>query len=319
MTYLKRCVWAAVIAAVAAGAATAQTTGTTTPTTTTGGTGGSTVTGLPGSSTPQNTNAVQAAEITSTTGGFSQSVVQPSNIIGPYFASPLFQGVPSSSATGATVTGPGGFGSPLFGGTGTAAGGTGGRATTAGARATNSGGTANRATGTTGGLQSGTTGTAGRTGGLQGGSTLGSPTAGLGGSTGGLQGGTTGAAGRTGGLGATGRAGGLGNTGLGGGANSTAQQLSTGRQVAYTQTLKFGVPPITTPQLQTDINALVSTSPTLSGVNGLQTTVADGGLVVVRGKVADEDEARLVEGVIMLTPGVKGVKNELEFPKPPSP
>jgi hypothetical protein len=89
--------------------------------------------------------------------------------------------------------------------------------------------------------------------------------------------------------------------------------------IAYTQTLKFGVPPITPAQLQADLGGVVATSPTLSAVSGLQTTVNENGIVVLKGRVADEDEARLVEGVIALTPGVRGVQNELEYPKPPAP
>src|SRR5256885_7103062 len=42
--------------------------------------------------------------------------------------------------------------------------------------------------------------------------------------------------------------------------------------------------------------------------------VSDGAVVVLRGAVRDEDEARLAENMIRLTPGVRDVKNELKFP-----
>ena len=44
--------------------------------------------------------------------------------------------------------------------------------------------------------------------------------------------------------------------------------------------------------------------------------VADGQVVVLRGNVQTGDEARLVEGMIRLTPGVRDVRNELKFPAP---
>lgn len=340
MTYLKRLCWAVAIAAVVAGGASAQTTGGTTGGTlggTTGGTLGSTTGGtlgstggLGGGQGAQN-NAAQAPTIGSTVGGFGSSAVQQSNIIAGYYANPLYPGragaLTSSDLT--TVGQPGGFGQALYGSTSTGASGT-GRATAGGlGRAGTTGGL-----GTTGGARTGTTGlggmTAGRTGttgGLTGGSTLGSPAAGLGGSvgttgglgrTGGGLGGTTGGlGGTTGGIG--GRTGGFGTTGGIGGANSTNQQLSTGRSVAYTQELKFAFAPVVTPQLQTELTSMIASSSTLSSIAGLEAIVGDGGLVVLRGKVESLDDARLVENMIRLTPGVKDVRNDLQYPLPKAP
>ncbi len=39
--------------------------------------------------------------------------------------------------------------------------------------------------------------------------------------------------------------------------------------------------------------------------------VMDGPAVVLRGRVADDDESRLVENMVKLTPGVNQVRNEL--------
>ena len=41
----------------------------------------------------------------------------------------------------------------------------------------------------------------------------------------------------------------------------------------------------------------------------------DGSAVVLRGAVRDGDEARLVEGLVRLTPGVGRVANELSYPR----
>jgi len=40
---------------------------------------------------------------------------------------------------------------------------------------------------------------------------------------------------------------------------------------------------------------------------------AQGEVIVLRGRVADEDERRLVEGMVRLEPGVHEVRNELEI------
>ncbi len=312
MTDLKRCVWAVAVAALAAGGVFAQQTG--------GIQGGTGIQGGGqqggGQQSGQGTTAAATAPTVGPSAGVSSTgVAQSSNIVSPYFANPSYQGVPSASSTGTTIVNPGGFGTALYGGTGTAAGGTGGRATAGRTTAGGLGGT------TTGGARTGTTGGLGGTTGGLGGATTGLGTAGRtgGGATGGL-GGTTGTLGGLGTTGGTRGTGGFGGaTGGIGGANSTSQQLSTGRSIAYTQTLRFGVAPISTTQLQTDVQSLISGSSTLSGVSGLQATVNDSGQLVLKGKVADEEEARFVEGMFRLTPGVKDVKNELEFPPPPKP
>ncbi len=302
MTFLKRCLWATAAAAVCAGGASAQVGGT-------GGTTGAAAGGLSGNSNLNSnaalsTNAQQS--ITSTSGGFGQSVIQSSNIIAPFFANPSFQGVPAAGSSGVTVVAPGGFGTALFGGTGTAAAGTGGRATTT-----------NRAGG------AGTTAGAARTATSLGGTTglggIGGTTTGLGGTgrTTGL-GSTTGLGGTAGIGGAAGRTGGTaGTTGVGG-LGGQNNGLTVNRNVAYTQELKFGAAPVPSPQLQADVQAALSSSSSLGGARVAATV--DGSAVTLRGTVADEDEARLVEGMVRLTPGVKDVKNELDFPgKPKTP
>lgn len=300
MTLTKRFVWAGVIAACG-GLAQAQTTGTTTTTTptTTGGNGGGTVGGTTTSSGNDSPIVVQQAEsptITSTTdGGVTRSTaIATSNGLGAYYANPLYQGRAGAQTGGLTAVNPaGGFGAALYGTTGVS--GAAGAGSTGGARGT--------------GANTATTGTAGRTGGT--GATT---------SLGGVSGtGTTGAAGRTGttgafggvaatGTGATGRTGAGGTTGT----NNQNSALSTGRQISYTQTLRIpGVAPIAPVQLQSDLQSMISSSSVISNTGGVQVSAGEGGVVLIRGRVADDDEARMVEGMIRLTPGVKDVKNEL--------
>lgn len=289
MIHLKRGVWATAAAIAVAGGATAQTTGTTTTGTTTTTTvqqGGPTATLSGQQASPIQIETVEPPTITSTSSGAVQqsNVVATSNGFAAYYANPLWQGRAGAAGTGlTTVVGPGGFGQAVYGTNGGASGASGAGGT---------GGAASRATGRTGatGAQGTTLGgatTAGRTGGA-----LGSTTGGLGG---------TGRTGTTG----------FGTTGRGGSTtqSQTAQQLSTGRQIAYTQTLRFpAIAPVPPAQLQADLQTMLTTS--FNG-GGVQATLGDGGVVVLRGQVADDDEARSVAGMVLLTPGVKEVKNEL--------
>lgn len=275
MIHLKRCAWAAAAAVAVAGGATAQTT--TTPTTTTPQQGGGPTATLSGQqSSPIQIETVEPPTITSTSSGAVQqsTAVATSNAFARNYANPLWQGRAGAQGTGlTTIVGPGGFGQALYG--------------------TNAGASGNA--GTTG-RTTGRTGATGAQGTAQGGAT----TAGR----------TTGAQGTA--LGATNRAGttGIGNTGRGAtNQNQTAQQLSTGRQIAYTQTLRLPpIAPVAPAQIQADVQSMLTTS--FNG-GGVQATLGDGGVVVLRGQVADDDEARSVAGMVLLTPGVKEVKNEL--------
>jgi osmotically-inducible protein OsmY len=223
---------------------------------------------------------VETPTITSTSnGGVQQSnAVSASNGLAPYYANPLYQGRAGAQTGSLTTVNPaGGFGVALYGTTGisgaTGAGGTGGAAGTA----------ANRTTAARTGVTGATT---------------------LGGATGARNTGLGGTAGRVGGAGTFGTA----------GTNGTTNQntgLTTGRSIAYTQTLKFtGAAPLAPGQLQADLQATISGSSAFTS-SGVQVSAGEGGVVVLRGIAADDDEARLIEGLIRLTPGVKDVKNEL--------
>ena len=274
MIHLKRCAWATAAAVVVAGGVTAQTTGTTTTgtttTTTQQGGGGPTATISGQQTSPIQIETVQPPTITSTSSG----AVQQSNVVATSNAfAPNYANPLWQGRAGVQGSGLTTVVGP--GGFGQAVYGTNGGASGA-SGAGGTGGVASRATGRTGATGGtalgGATGTAGRTGGA-----LGGTTAGRGGATTQNQ--------------------------------QMAQQLTSGRQIAYTQTPRFpAIAPVAPAQLQSDLQTLLTTS--FNG-GGVQATLADGGVVVLRGQVADDDEARSVAGMVLLTPGVKEVKNEL--------
>jgi osmotically-inducible protein OsmY len=54
----------------------------------------------------------------------------------------------------------------------------------------------------------------------------------------------------------------------------------------------------------------------LSNPQGISVSVQPNNVVVLRGTVRDASEARLAEGMIRLTPGVRQVQNELRIAAP---
>ncbi len=294
MRTLQRSLWAAAISALFAGGAVAQTTTTTTPTTTTGATqttggGATTRTGTGG--TQAGAGGLQSLDLATQQApaitapsqlNITNSALQASNAFNKYYANPYYQGragATTGGTAGSSSNTPGGFGVALYGTTGTGTG-------TTGARNTTGGGTA-------------------RTGGATG------TTSGFGGTTG------FGATGTTGGRGGAQQGGFGGTTGARGGQQGGTQQnngLTTGRQISYTATLKFAAPSIPVAQMQTDLRGMIDTSSSIADAKGVNVTAGDGGVIVLKGNAKDEDEARLIENMIRLTPGVKDVKNELKFP-----
>lgn len=220
----------------------------------------------------------------------SSGAISPSNFLAPSFANPYYQG----RAGAATTELPGGFGVTLYGTTTSPTGSVGlGPAGTTG-----TGGFGGTTT-TLGGARTGAAGTAVGGGARAGGTTGFGGAAGLG-TTGGL-GGQTG----FGGVGGT-----TGTAGRGLGTNS-AVVVPLVRPIAYRAVLKFKPPPLApAPVLQADLQSMLNRSTFVSSSNNVQ-VVADGNQIVLRGTVADDDEARLIEGMVRLTPGVSAVKNEL--------
>jgi len=126
----------------------------------------------------------------------------------------------------------------------------------------------------------------------------------------------TGAAGRTGTTGAAGRqTGGLGGGGLGAAANTYGVVVPLPVQITYAAIPDFGSTPVAAPQLQSDLSAMITRSiGSISNPAAVKVTIGSQNTVTLRGDVASDREARLVEGMVRLTPGVGYIKNELTFP-----
>lgn len=232
---------------------------------------------------------------TAGTGRSSGGAVNSSNFLGPFYANPYYQGRAGATGTDA----PGGFGVTLYSGATGATGSAGQFGSTASGRTTYT-----SAAGGRGGTSTGFGGTS--TG-------FGGTSTGFGGTSSGFGGTSTGFGG-TGGRGATGF-GGQGMTGYGNSAATSAQVIAMPRQISYTAAVRFPTVPMTAPRMHTEARAVLDRSVSLSNPRAIE-VVADGSVVVLRGTVRDEDEARLAENMIRLTPGVHDVKNELKFPNP---
>jgi hypothetical protein len=122
---------------------------------------------------------------------------------------------------------------------------------------------------------------------------------------------TTGLAGGVGGLG--GRTGTASiNRGLTGGVGGLGGMSSSSTpQVSYAATVGFRPPAVATTVVRADLQAMVNRSSALSRPGNIQVEAA-GDVIVLRGKVANDDERRLIEGLVRLEPGVHEVRNELE-------
>lgn len=159
----------------------------------------------------------------------------------------------------------------------------------------------NVTTGSTGG----SIGYAGSTGSLtgQGGSTsissaLGRSTTG---STSGVRGSTSSTLGRT-----------------GGGVSSSSVSgiiVPMSRTIAYPAVLKFQAPAVPAATMHADIRGMLDRSTMITAPQNVQVNLEGDG-VVLRGMAENGDEARMVEGMVRLTPGVRFVRNELTFRNP---
>lgn len=82
-------------------------------------------------------------------------------------------------------------------------------------------------------------------------------------------------------------------------------------QMAYTAEMRFAAAPIAPAALTADLRGALDGTSLLSNAKGVQIDLDAGNNVTLRGTVADDDERRLAEGLVRVTPGVRGIKNEL--------
>lgn len=107
-----------------------------------------------------------------------------------------------------------------------------------------------------------------------------------------------------------------------GGAGSLAdpggQIVPLPKQIAYSSQVQFKLPPGNpVPQLLSDLRGSIDRVPTnmLTNPTGVKVEVVNERNVILKGTVKDEEELRLVEGLVRLTPGVISIKNELTVTK----
>jgi BON domain len=306
-----------------------------------GGSGGSGSGGLGGSSVQGNTETSIQAQNPSLAGGFSGSVtarqnsVSSANFLQQYYINPFSQGVVQGSQQTPTLS----FGQPVFNisGSGGSSGFGGSGGGTAGGR---SGGSSFG--GASSGSFGGTSSIGGRSGGGGGssggafGSSFGGGSQGFGGMSGSSIGGTS----SFGGIGGSSGLGGIGGrTGAGGlGGTAGARSGSTNGIMTYTSTnfgptngvrspnvvttLNFQSRPVAgftpvTPAARTAELQQVITRSTGFTVPAAVTVANDGPAVVLRGRVANDDERRLAENMLRLS-GVREIRNELQVPATPA-
>jgi hypothetical protein len=115
--------------------------------------------------------------------------------------------------------------------------------------------------------------------------------------------------------------GGAGRSGLGGGlgnsnsANQSGIVVPIQTQLAYTAVILPGptVPtaPVAVSRIQTEIRGVLDRSTMISNAKDVQISVDRFNNVILRGTVANRDEAAFIEGMVRITPGVAGIINEL--------
>lgn len=114
-----------------------------------------------------------------------------------------------------------------------------------------------------------------------------------------------------------------GRTGLGGTASINRGGLTGGvgglnggygevAPITFTAQVRFNSPPVVAAQVQTDLQNLISRT-TITNPSEVRVEVV-GSTAILRGRVASDDERRLVEGIVRLEPGIHDVKNELTIP-----
>ena len=95
------------------------------------------------------------------------------------------------------------------------------------------------------------------------------------------------------------------------GMNLPGPQSTSRRMPTYAATVNFRFNRPTVEQRRTDLQSVLARTSALTRPGGIEVTM-DGPTVVLRGQVADDDERRLAENVLRLSPGVRGVRNELQ-------
>jgi hypothetical protein len=110
---------------------------------------------------------------------------------------------------------------------------------------------------------------------------------------------------------------GAGRTGIGGGvgglnnANQSGILIPLPVQIAYTARMQFPTPPVPAGKITSEVRAIIDNTSAIANPKAVQIITDANNNVTIRGTVKDDDEARLIEGLVRITPGVGAITNEL--------
>jgi hypothetical protein len=123
-------------------------------------------------------------------------------------------------------------------------------------------------------------------------------------------GGQIGFAGTTGGAAAGGARTAGGGRGVTGNTSSTAYVVNPPVQISYRAVAQIANTPMPSSQLESDVVGMLRRTPSLANTSAIQISVQND-VVTLRGTVMDPNDVGLVQRMVWMTPGVRGVKNEL--------
>lgn len=83
--------------------------------------------------------------------------------------------------------------------------------------------------------------------------------------------------------------------------------------ITFAAEVRFPAPAIQAPQLQADLLGVINRTSVIRQPGNIRIEVT-GNTVILRGRAADDDERRLIEGMVRLEPGVHQVINQLTVP-----
>ena len=106
---------------------------------------------------------------------------------------------------------------------------------------------------------------------------------------------------------------GVGGLGIGGqnSANQSGIVIPLPVQIAYTARMQFPTPPVPAGRIVSEVRAVLDNTSAIANPKAVQIITDANNNVTIRGTVKDDDEARLVEGLVRITPGVGTIRNEL--------
>ncbi len=112
------------------------------------------------------------------------------------------------------------------------------------------------------------------------------------------------------------QAGGVGGRGNQSAANQSGIIIPLQAQIVYTAQLRFATKPPAPSKVQADVRSALDGTSMIVNSKLVQITADLDNNITLSGTAADDDEIRLIEGMVRLTPGVGNIKNDLLPLKP---